>query len=204
MKKKFDNIWHKLKVGQFQEIQTLGHLEPFDQLKTIVAIVDELSMSKVDEMPMWDVQKRGVEIMDQLQTMEHAKWKTHVYLDGTRYKIIRMFDEITTGQFVEYNHWIHGKTPAEIIGNLHLIIATLLTKHKYFGKCESYDGTAHKERSELVQNHMKIIDAMGIANFFLATWIQFVNNIPEFSKVLMKQAETEMTKQPHLSKITDG
>lgn len=193
MKKGNDKIWHELTIGQFQQLQNLGHLEVFDQMKSVVSISDGVSIGDVDEMPLADVQKRAVAIMDGLKKMPFTPFKSNVWIGGKRWKIVRMFDELKTNQMVEYFHWTREKSSGEIIANLHNIMATLMVENPIFGKIQKYDGTNHKHRAELVQREMKIIDAMSVANFFLVTWMEFTNNIPGFLETMMTKMKTEGT-----------
>lgn len=189
MKKGNDKIWHELTIGQFQQLQNLGHLEVFDQMKSVVCISDGVSIGDVDEMPLADVQKRAVAIMDGLEKMPFTPFKSNVWIGGKRWKIIRMFDELKTNQMVEYFHWTREKSSGEIIANLHNIMATLMIENPIFGKPRKYDGTNHKERAEMVQREMKIIDAMSVANFFLVTWMEFSRNIPEYLETMRTKAK---------------
>lgn len=193
MKKGNDKIWHQLTIGQFQQLQNLGHLEVFDQMKSVVSISDSRSINDVDEMPLSVVQQRAVEILDGLKKMPFTPFKSNVWIGGKRWKIVRMFDELKTNQMAEYFHWTRDKSSVEIIANLHNIMATLMIENPIFGKPQKYDGANHKHRAELVQKEMKIIDAMSVANFFLVTWMEFSNNIPKFLETMVTKMKTEGT-----------
>ena len=182
MKKGNDKIWHELTIGQFQQLQNLGHLEVFDQMKSVVSIADGVSIGDVDEMALADVQKRAVAIMDGLKKMPFTPFKSNVWIGDKRWKIVRMFDELKTNQMVEYFHWTREKSSVEIIANLHNIMATLMIENPIFGKIQKYDGTNHKHRAELVQREMKIIDAMSVANFFWSHGWNLQTISPDFWK----------------------
>lgn len=191
MKKGNDKIWHQLTIGQFQQLQHLNHLDTYDQMKSVVAICDNKTMDVVDEMPLADVQKRANEIMDGLAKLPFTPFKSHVWVGGKRYKITRMFDELKTNQMSEYFHWVREKTSGQIIDNLHNLFATLLIEKPIFGPVKKYDSNGHKERAELVRNEIKIIDAMSLANFYLVTWMEFSNNIPEFLETMVTKMNKE-------------
>jgi hypothetical protein len=202
---RYNNIWKKLTVGQYQLLADLNHLEGWEYMRSVVAIVEGNGFDAVDNYPLIDLRKRYEAIAKQLETEPFKPFKSFVKIDGKRYYVTRFFDEINTAQFVEISEW--NKTKEDGVKNLHLCVASLLreTKLGFFPK--KYNGKDHSKRALVVKEKMLAVEALGLSAFFLASWVKLLEDLPTYLDKEIQTLKEEMdvlTSAQDLPSVTDG
>lgn len=201
LSKKNNSVWRTLTVGQWQMIQGVQHLEGWDLMRSVTAIVDG-GYEKVDQYSLPDLRKRYESIVKQLNEEPYKPFKNFVKVDGKRYWVNRFFEDITTAQFVEISEWTSDEE--KINQNVHLIIASLMRELTFFFTPKKYDGHKHQERAKAVQEKMLAVEALGLSAFFLGSWMLLLSDSPRFLSEMQKKAIKDLTQEPDLHKNTSG
>lgn len=201
LNKKNNNVWRTLTVGQWQMIQEVQHLEGWDLMRSVTAIVDG-GYSKVDEYSLPDLRKRYESIVTQLNEEPYKPFKNFVKVKGKRYWINRFFEDVCTAQFVEISEWTSDQE--KINQNIHLIVASLMREVTPFWIPKKYDGNKHPERAKDVKESMLAVEALGLSAFFLGNWMLLLSDSPKFLSQIQKQAIQDLTLEPDLQKSTSG
>ena len=201
----YNNIWKKLTVGQYQLLADLNHLEGWEYMRSVVAIVEGNGFDAVDNYPLIDLRKRYEAIAKQLEKEPFKPFKSFVKIDGKRYYVTRFFDEINTAQFVEISEW--NKTKEDGVKNLHLCVASLLRETKFGWLPKKYNGKDHAKRATLVKEKMLAVEALGLSAFFLASWVKLLEDLPTYldKEIQTLKAEMEdLTSARDSQNATDG
>ena len=201
LNRKNNNVWRTLTVGQWQMIQEVQHLEGWDLMRSVTAIVDG-GYSKVDQYSLPDLRKRYESIVNQLNEEPYKPFKNFVKVKGKRYWINRFFEDVCTAQFVEISEWTSDQE--KINQNIHLIVASLMREVTPFWIAKRYDGNKHPERAKDVKESMLAVEALGLSAFFLGSWMVFLNDSPRFLNQIVEQTRQDLTPGLDLQKSTSG
>lgn len=128
-----------------------------------------------------------------------AKAPKHIKANGRIYAPVYVFDRLNAGQLLDIMSFC--KDPEQIIENLTKILASIClpTRYGLFGrKILRYGAISHKKVAEDMES-ASIVDAYGIALFFWAVWISFLQNTGDF---LVKQ--TIETKAKTGTRLTEA
>jgi hypothetical protein len=201
LNRKNNNVWRTLTVGQWQMIQEVQHLEGWDLMRSVTAIVDG-GYSKVDQYSLPDLRKRYESIVTQLNEEPYKPFKNFVKVKGKRYWMNRFFEDLCTAQFVEISEWTSDQE--KINQNIHLIVASLMREVTPFWIAKRYDGNKHPERAKDVKESMLAVEALGLSAFFLGSWMLLLSDSPRFLSQIQKQAIQDLTPELDLQKSTSG
>ena len=201
LNKKNNSVWKTLTVGQWQMLQEMQHLEGWDLMRSVTAVVDG-GYSKVDQYSLPDLRKRYESIVAQLNEEPFKPFKNFVKVKGKRYWVNRFFDDISTAQFVEISEWTSDQE--KINQNVHLIVASLMREITPFWIPKKYDGNKHTERAKDVKESMLAVEALGLSAFFLGNWMLLLSDSPRFLSQIQRQAIQDLTQEPDLQKSTSG
>lgn len=201
LNKKNNSVWKTLTVGQWQMLQEVQHLEGWDLMRSVTAVVDG-GYSKVDQYSLPDLRKRYEEIVKQLNEEPFKPFKNFVKVKGKRYWLNRFFEDISTAQFVEISEWTSDQD--KINQNVHLIVASLMREITPFWVPKKYDGNKHTERAKAVKESMLAVEALGLSAFFLGNWMLLLSDSPRFLSQIQRQAIQDLTREPDLQKSTSG
>ena len=201
LNKKNNSVWKTLTVGQWQMLQEMQHLEGWDLMRSVTAVVDG-GYSKVDQYSLPDLRKRYESIVAQLNEEPFKPFKNFVKVKGKRYWVNRFFEDISTAQFVEISEWTSDQE--KINQNVHLIVASLMREITPFWIPKKYDGNKHTERAKDVKQSMLAVEALGLSAFFLGNWMLLLSDSPRFLSQIQRQAIQDLTQEPDLQKSTSG
>ncbi len=201
LNKKNNSVWKTLTVGQWQMLQEMQHLEGWDLMRSVTAVVDG-GYSKVDQYSLPDLRKRYESIVAQLNEEPFKPFKNFVKVKGKRYWVNRFFEDISTAQFVEISEWTSDQE--KINQNVHLIVASLMREITPFWIPKKYDGNKHTERAKDVKESMLAVEALGLSAFFLGNWMLLLSDSPRFLSQIQRQAIQDLTQEPDLQKSTSG
>lgn len=200
-----NNIWKKLTVRQYQLLNNLNHLEGWEYMRSVVAIVENNGFDAVDNYTPIELRTRYEVIAKQLNEEPFKPFKAWVKVNGKRYFVTRFFDEITTAQYVELSEWTKDKEKS--IDNLHLCVASLLQECKFGWYPKKYNGKLHAKRAKDVQEKMLAVEALGLSAFFLGSWLRLLEDLPTYLdkevQTLAKEME-DLTSAQDSPKNTDG
>lgn len=201
LNKKNNSVWKTLTVGQWQMLQEVQHLEGWDLMRSVTAIVDG-GYEKVDQYSLPDLRKRYEEIHKQLSEDPYKPFKNFIKLKGKKYWINRFFADITTAQFVEISEWTSEQE--KINQNLHLIVASLMREITWYFKPKKYDGNKHQERANIVKESMLAVEALGLSAFFLGSWILLLEDLPSYLSEEQRKKINDLMQEQDLQGSTNG
>jgi hypothetical protein len=201
LNKKNNNVWRTLTVGQWQMLQEMQHLEGWDLMRSVTAVVDG-GYSKVDQYSLPDLRKRYESIVAQLNEEPFKPFKNFVKVKGKRYWVNRFFEDISTAQFVEISEWTSDQE--KINQNVHLIVASLMREITPFWIPKKYDGNKHTERAKDVQEKMLAVEALGLSAFFLGSWMLLLEDLPNYLNPEQKKRMQDLMQEQDLLPSTNG
>lgn len=201
LNKKNNSVWKTLTVGQWQMLQEMQHLEGWDLMRSVTAVVDG-GYSKVDQYSLPDLRKRYESIVAQLNEEPFKPFKNFVKVKGKRYWVNRFFEDISTAQFVEISEWTSDSD--KINHNLHLIIASLMREITPFWIPKKYDGNKHTERAKDVKESMLAVEALGLSAFFLGNWMLLLEDLPNYLNPEQKKRMQDLMQEQDLLPSTNG
>lgn len=155
--------WSDISVADFQRIYALEQELPEDRLLQLIAIVNNISIDDVMEMPLSVLESHFGDI-DFLQEEPRLPLVKPSYeLNGTRYRI--NMKEMTTAQYIDFKQMVDNYS--EQLPRF-LTIFLVPAGHRYG---DGYD----IDKAEQDISSMSITDARAVAGFFLTTcgiWIR--------------------------------
>ena len=200
--------YNQLTIKQFLKIKTISDVEQ-DPLRRKVLILSEITGRDADEiesMPIGDMLKelKGLDEIETLQSDEKIKLKFKV--GGRRFIVKWREQDLTSEQFIDASFFC--KDQANIVNNIHNILAAISVERNWYGKELGYKGENHKDIANLFFNEMKISQAYPIMLFFCRYYRELHKNILSYLELeveeQMKKVKPILEKFQHLEKSGDG
>jgi hypothetical protein len=107
-------------------------------------------------------------------------------VQGRRFKCIWQTQKLKASQYIDATSFC--KDEANIINNIHNILAAICVEKTWYGKVKKYDGANHKEVADLFLNHMKIEQAYPIMLFFCRYYKELADNILTYLELEAEKA----------------
>jgi len=190
--------FEKITISQFIKCKTIAELET-DPLNRNIKLLAELTNKTFDEiesMPIEDLTK-SLKAFSEIENQNpNARVKMDFKVKGRRFKCIWQTQKLKAAQYIDATSFC--KDEANIINNIHNILAAICVEKNWYGKVKKYDGANHKEVADLFLNHMKIEQAYPIMLFFCKFYKELADNILIY---LESEAEKALAKvKPILDK----
>ena len=199
---KNNKTWSSLTLGQWQLLQELTHLEGWDLMRSVVAVIDG-GYEKVDQYSLSDLRNRYEVIAKELNEEPYKPFKNFVQIKGKKYWITRFFEDICGAQFIEISEWTSDDKKTN--ENLHNIVASLMIETSLFGlKAKKYNGKDHTKRATLVKENLLAVDALGLSAFFLGNWLVLLENLENFLTPELREEINHLMLERDLEKNTSG
>jgi hypothetical protein len=155
--------FNRLKVKDY--ISTLSQMPYESELEYSqrrVATVMGLDIKLIKSLPLVIFQDYEAKLKEVENTLKGYKLKKKLKIGGKWFKVETDIMKITAAQFIDATAF--SKVAEK---ELHKFIAVFLRPMSWrFGKVQDYDGTNHKEVSELVFQEMEMKDAQALLVFF--------------------------------------
>jgi hypothetical protein len=155
--------FNRLKVKDY--ISTLSQMPYESELEYSqrrVATVMGLDIKLIKALPLVIFQDYEAKLKEVENTLKGYKIKKKIKIGGKWFKVETDIMKITAAQFIDASAF--SKVAEK---ELHKFIAVFLRPMSWrFGKVQDYDGTNHKEISELVFQEMEMKDAQALLVFF--------------------------------------
>jgi hypothetical protein len=155
--------FNRLKVKDY--ISTLSQMPYESELEYSqrrVATVMGLDIKLIKALPLVIFQDYEAKLKEVENTLKGYKLKKKIKIGGKWFKVETDIMKITAAQFIDASAF--SKVAEK---ELHKFIAVFLRPMSWrFGKVQDYDGTNHKEISELVFQEMEMKDAQALLVFF--------------------------------------
>lgn len=153
--------WNDISLRQMIDIKAVIDATDLDDTeKTVELTKIILRDPDVEQLSVPDFSKKAqcVRILEQPVPQLKVLPKK-IEIGGRKWTVTRKIDDLTTGQFIDYQTLMKGKIE---IGNIGQIVAYLLRPEDgTYGK--GYDMT---ELVEDIENEMSVVEAYAFANFF--------------------------------------
>jgi hypothetical protein len=170
-------IFKQITIGQFLKCKTISDLET-DPLNRQIKLLAELSGKSFDEIESMPIEKL-TEALKEFNKIEllnkDARVKMTFKVKGRRFKCVWQTQKLTAAQYIDATSFC--KDEANIISNIHNILAAICVESNWYGKAKKYDGINHKEVADLFYNHLKIDTAYPIMLFFCKYYKELAGNI---------------------------
>ena len=138
--------------------------DPIDKNVRLLAEVSGKSVSEVENLPLTEL-KAKLKYLSNIEDLgEVGKIRMKFKIKNKYFKVIWKTQELTSAQYIDVSHFT--KEPEQIIYNIHNILAAICVPMKYGLIQQKYNGSNHKEISDLIYNHMTIAQAYPIMLFF--------------------------------------
>ena len=161
--KSMQREFNRLKVKDY--ISTLSQMPYESELEYSqrrVATVMGLDIKLIKALPLVIFQDYEAKLKEVENTLKGYKLKKKIKIGGKWFKVETDIMKITAAQFIDASAF--SKVAEK---ELHKFIAVFLRPMSWrFGKVQDYDGTNHKEVSELVFQEMQMKDAQALLVFF--------------------------------------
>jgi hypothetical protein len=161
--KSMQREFNRLKVKDY--ISTLSQMPYESELEYSqrrVSTVMGLDIKLIKALPLVIFQDYEAKLKEVENTLKGYKLKNKIKIGGKWFKVENDIMKITAAQFIDASAF--SKVAEK---ELHKFIAVFLRPMSWrFGKVQDYDGTNHKEISELVFQEMKMKDAQALLVFF--------------------------------------
>lgn len=170
--------FNDLTIDQFQRIYAISSsdvLDDADKMLGVTAIIEGKTIDECRAWPMTKLTARYKEVVNSWKTLPQLASKTHFRCGGKTWQPTVFTDELIAGQSIHLMS-IDMSSEAQVIMNLHMIMATLCRERKLIG-CKPYDGAKHAQRAELFKMHATIGQVWGAASFFLLSGQHFFESI---------------------------
>ena len=180
--------FQNLTIGEFLKCKTIADLED-DPLQRKIKLLAAVSKRTEDEIESLSIEQLTKELkdFDSIETLsQNAKVNMHYKIKGRRFLVIWETQKLTAAQYIDATYFC--KDQANIVHNIHNILAAISVEKTWYGKLKKYDGTKHKEIADLILNNMKIKKAYPILLFFCKYW-------EELQKAILTYLEAEVKNQ---------
>lgn len=167
----------KLTIGEFLKCKTIADLED-DPLQKKIKLLAAVSKRDIDEIESLSIEQLTKELktFNEIETLnENSKVNMFFKIKGRRFRIVWQTQKLSAAQYIDATYFC--KDQANIIHNIHNILASLAIERTWYGKELKYDGSKHKEIADLILNNMKIEQAYPIMLFFCKYSKELENNI---------------------------
>lgn len=190
--------YSQLTIKQFIQCKMISELEtdPIMRKVKLLAAIENKEVDEIESLPMKEMfaKLKGLEQVESLQPDGKVSMKFKV--GGKRFIVKWRQQDLTAEQYIDASHFC--KDP---INNIHNILAAISVQRTWYGNELPYNGSNHKEVSDLFYNHMKISTAYPIMLFFCSYSKELIYNI---ATSLGEVALEELKKLKHSIVSGDG
>jgi hypothetical protein len=210
---KIKDSWDRVTISDFmmiEEINQDANLNSLEKMIKILSVLSGVNDSFFNKFLVTDLTQL-FEKVDFLKTPPNAQLKDFYVIGGKKYKFIKRYADLSTGQHIDLDHFTKDRTG--IIDNLHTICAIFLLPVvekkllqraveklglKKYRNTENYMETPLQETSENIFNHMLYGDANAISLFFCVVGQLYTANIRDYlaqmTKSQLQEASTKLSK----------
>lgn len=169
-------MWDKLTVRQYlqmYDIESNKNLNDLDKQVKMLCVMEGKEESDYDKVPYKDFLLHLKEVTEGLKDMPVCKPVDVLEVNGTKYKFIHQINEITAGQFIDFNHF--SQDPM----NLNLTAAVFFLPYKGKRICK-YGEVPHEKVAEDILD-ARFIDINGCLLFFYHVVTECIVSMPTYS-----------------------
>lgn len=172
--------YNQLTIKQFLKCKTIADLEddPIDRSVKMLAEITGQTVEEIEQLPLGELKSRLKEFSDIGTLPPDQKLKLKFRVGGKRFICVWRTQDLTAAQFFDVSHFC--KDQAQILSNIHNILAAICVPMDIWGNRKKYDGSKHKDISALFYNEMKISQAYPIMLFFCEFSNQLTGSIQTF------------------------
>lgn len=179
--------WEDITISQFNQILAISGMQKSELEKSIMlmSVIDGKDEDYYEALPINEFMERVKLISFIGESSPKERFKGGKYeIAGRKFTLTKNAKKMTTGQFIDYQSFIESKDIAS------LCAIFLIPNGKKYGEDYDFD-----EVRELINEHFKIVDAMGISFFFLKMYESLSNATLRYLCKKLKK-ETKKNRDP--------
>lgn len=177
--------WKKVTIAKYLEIRdVIETVKSEDEVKVaLLSVLTDIDEDDLLDMPIIRFNHLLQNIGFIFEDVPNTQVATEYVLGGERYEVMLNIKDMTTAQFIDYQNFV-----SDVDNNLiPLLSIFLIPKGKRYN-----DGYDIIEVQERIKNNLSIVDAKGLAAFFLQ-WYKSLLKVTVHS--LTKQMRKRMKKE---------
>lgn len=174
-------LWSKLTLGQYlqmYDIEQSKNLNDLEKQVKMLCLIENKEESDYDHMKYVLFLERVKSVTDELKNVPEFKAVDYIEVNGNRYKFVHEINEITAGQFIDFNHFSGD------IMNLNKTAAVFFLGMKGERVC-AYGEIPHSKVAEDLLD-AKFVDIQGCLLFFYHVTITYILSMQTYSEEEMK------------------
>lgn len=180
--------WKKVTIAKYLEIRdVIETVKSEDEVKVaLLSVLTDIDEDDLLDMPVIRFNHLLQNIGFIFEDVPNTQVATEYVLGGERYEVMLNIKDMTTAQFIDYQNFV-----SDVDNNLiPLLSIFLIPKGKRYN-----DGYDIIEVQERIKNNLSIVDAKGLAAFFLQ-WYKSLLKVTVHS--LTKQMRKRMKKEKNI------
>lgn len=152
--------WENLPLGLFQEINEIGNENIDEDTKAlkVVALLSNSTLEEIENLPISEATKLISQTAFLYTPIPKIKPEKNLNLNGKEYRRLGKREEMTAGQFIEYQ----GIFP--YINKMLPEFMSLFIIPKGYKYGDDYD---KNEVIEDIREHLSVVEALSLADFFI-------------------------------------
>jgi len=166
------SMWERITLGQYlqmYDIEQSKNINEFEKQLRIMCVIENKKEEDYDHVKYIDFLKHLKEVTDEIGQVPECKPVDYISVNGNRYKFVHELNEITAGQFIDFNHYGND------IMNLNKIAAVFFLGMKGDRVCAYGEIPFEKVAEDLLD--AKFIEVQGCMLFFYHVTIESMLNI---------------------------
>lgn len=185
--------WKKVTIAKYLEIRdVIETVKSEDEVKVaLLSVLTDIDEDDLLDMPVIRFNHLLQNIGFIFEDIPNTQVATEYVLGGERYEVMLNIKDMTTAQFIDYQNFV-----SDVDNNLTPLLSIfLIPKGKRYN-----DGYDIIEVQERIKNNLSIVDAKGLAAFFLQ-WYKSLLKVTVHSltkqmrKRMKKEKDTEVRKK---------
>jgi hypothetical protein len=102
------SVWEKITVRQYLEmldIEQNKNIDDFEKQVKLLCVIDNKKETDYDNVKYKDFLERLKVVTDEIRKIPTPKAQNYISVNGNRYKFVHELNELTAGQFIDFNHF---------------------------------------------------------------------------------------------------
>lgn len=190
--------WDDITICDFIRIQNIAENKDIDELTRTIELLKVITHNEnIDDLTVDDFQKETIKLKLLELPLKHNKVKSEYILNGTKLKLYKDMDKLTTGQYIDYLNYCNAGVEAE---NIEQILSVFLIPDGY-----KYNKDYNlSDINELIKNYLPITDAIGISDFFVKCQKKYVAALKDYSIKTILLTKMPLKKKIQLIKMNNN
>lgn len=172
--------WETMPLGIFQEINKIGANENIDEdtkALMVVALLSNKTLDDIEKLSLSEATKLVAQTSFLYTPIPKIKTRKNLNLNGKKYRIMGKKEEMTAAQFINF------QAIYKDINNMLPEFMSIFIIPEGYNYGDDYD---MDEVIDDIRNHLSVVEALSLADFFIAVYRRLWNRTLLFLEVKMK------------------